>query len=130
MKNIIYVILIVFIIACDEDSVDKVDNSQLPYSLNGEWVLQSISCFCPLKVDYKKSQIWTFDTLNSTINIKNLKELEDDLSYEEGDYIYELNENVIHIKDNRSFLLTIKNNALQIGTSVADDVQMDFVRSE
>lgn len=104
-------------ISCSKDEVSD-------GSLEGEWVLTNVSCFCGFGEDYDftTTQI-SFDTNNNKVTIENNGEFT--FIKESGTYSYSGNGNRIVIDGERSYTFSVLNATLEIvfedNPNIADD---------
>jgi len=67
MKKSLYILLLLFILSCNNDEDNNTINP-----LNGKWFINNTSCFCGDTGNYTEEYIlWDIDTTNNTINIIN-----------------------------------------------------------
>lgn len=117
MKKLILFILIVCVVSCSKE--DLKDSS-----LEGEWILTKVSCYCGFGQDYDFSTSKVrFNTEENKITIENKGEFS--FLRESGTYNYSGNDNRISFDDNSSYIFRIEGTTLYLSfidePGIADD---------
>jgi len=127
MKKILILFLVVFSSCSNND--DEVDDN----SLNGEWTLTNVSCFCgfPDPPEFNLTQV-NFNSDNNEVTVTNTGSQV--YFREDGTYSYTGNGNRIRIEGDRSYDFEILGNTLELvfvdEPNIADDeVSYSFVRN-
>ncbi len=129
MKRFFWVMISILFISCNQDDGPVIQDT----ALNGEWILQDISCFCGFdpEVDFSETRLF-FDTENDKITVFN----DGDYQFfkESGEYYYGGQNNILNFADDTSYQFEIKGEQLSLvyldNPNIADDeVAYFFVRS-
>lgn len=118
MRKVLYSILfLMFLVSCSKNEVE--DNS-----LEGEWVLNNVACYCGYGEDYDfSSSTISFHTASNIITIENNGEYQ--FLRESGSYSYSGKGNTIKLDNGNSFLFEIDGDNLRLiyedDPNIADD---------
>ncbi len=128
MKKVLILFLILSVFSCSNND-DEVEDS----SLNGQWILTNISCFCgfPEEPNFEATLI-TFISSENNIVVENTGDFE--WFRANGTYNYSGDGNQITLEDGRSYDFEISGNTLELifvdEPNIADDeVNYSFVRN-
>ncbi|QLG45690.1 hypothetical protein [Costertonia aggregata] len=100
-KKLIFLVFTVFVVSCSKNN-DTPDD----ISLEGDWVLTNVICFCGFGQDYDFSgNTISFDTRANKITVQNTGEF--DFLAEPGTYAYSGSGNQITLND-RSYVFEIE----------------------
>ena len=112
--------MLVFLISCDSDNDPVIQDN----GLNGEWILQEVSCFCAFdaNVDFSETRlIFEIDTNTLTV----INEGTDRFFKESGEYRYDGQNNILDFTDNTSYQFEVTGNQLTLvyldNPEIADD---------
>ncbi|GMN09850.1 hypothetical protein MTsPCn9_18930 [Croceitalea sp. MTPC9] len=128
MKKVLILFLLIGFASCSNND-DEVEDG----SLNGQWTLTNVICFCgfPDPPEFNLTQLTFVSTSNEVIVSNN-----GSYTYfrEDGTYSYSGNDNQIIFENDQSFIFEINDNTLQLifvdEPGIADDeVTYSFVRS-
>ncbi|KAA2219591.1 MULTISPECIES: hypothetical protein [Maribacter] len=129
MKRFLGLMMLVYLISCDSDNDPVIQDT----GLNGEWILQEVSCFCAFdaNVDFSETRL-IFETDTNTLTVIN--EGTDRFFKESGVYRYGGQNNVLDFTDNTSYQFEVAENQLTLvyldNPQIADDeVVYSFRRS-
>ncbi|TLF46818.1 hypothetical protein [Maribacter aurantiacus] len=120
MKRFLGLVILVFLISCESDNDTIIQDT----GLNGEWILQEVSCFCAFdaNVDFSETRL-IFDTDANTLTVIN--EGTDRFFKESGEYRYGGQNNILDFTDNTSYQFEIDGNQLTLiyldNPQIADD---------
>lgn len=117
MKRIVLIFLVFITISCTKDKLEDA-------SLEGEWILTNVSCFCYFGEDYDfTSNSLTFNSKENEITVENNEEFT--FLMESGTYNYLGKDDQISFDDNRSYIFSIEGSTLSLSyvddPSLADD---------
>lgn len=120
MKRFLGLMILVFLISCDSDNDPIIQDT----GLNGEWILQEVSCFCAFDadVDFSETRL-VFDTQKSTLTV--IHEGSERFFKEAGEYKYGGQNNILDFTDNTSYQFEVTGNQLTLvyldRLEIADD---------
>lgn len=120
MKRFLGLMMSVFLISCDSDNDPVIQDT----GLNGEWILQEVSCFCAFdaNVDFSETRL-IFETDTNTLTVIN--EGTDRFFKESGVYRYGGQNNILDFTDNTSYQFEVAENQLTLvyldNPQIADD---------
>lgn len=109
MKRFLGLMMSVFLISCDSDNDPVIQDT----GLNGEWILQEVSCFCAFdaNVDFSETRL-IFETDTNTLTVIN--EGTDRFFKESGVYRYGGQNNILDFTDNTSYQFEVAENQLTL----------------
>ena len=129
MNRFLGLMILVFLISCDSDNDTIIQDT----GLNGEWILQEVSCFCAFdaQVDFSQTRL-IFETDANILTVIN--EGTDRFFKEAGEYQYGGQNNILDFTDNTSYQFEVSGNQLTLvyldNPNIADDeVAYFFSRS-
>ncbi|ASV30526.1 hypothetical protein [Maribacter cobaltidurans] len=128
MKRFFWVMISILFISCNQDDGPVIQDT----SLNGEWILQDISCFCGFdpEIDFSETRLF-FDTENDKLTVFN--DGDNQFFKQSGDYYYGGQNNILTFTDDTSYQFEIKGKQMSLvyldNPNIADDeVAYFFVR--
>lgn len=128
MKKILVVLFLVGFASCSSND-DEVEDD----SLNGQWMLTNVSCFCgfPNPPEFNLTQV-TFVSANNELIVLNSGSQV--YFRENGTYSYSGNDNQITFENDQSFVFEITDDTMQLifldQPEISDDeVTFSFVRN-
>ena len=129
MNRFLGLMILVFLISCDSDNDPIIQDT----GLNGEWILQEVSCFCAFdaQVDFSQTRL-IFETDANILTVIN--EGTDRFFKEAGEYQYGGQNNILDFTDNTSYQFEVSGNQLTLvyldNPNIADDeVAYFFIKS-
>lgn len=128
MKRFFLILVTALYLSCETDDQPVI----LDAGLNGEWILQEVSCFCAFdpEIDFSQTRI-LFDVENSLLTVFNEGNYQ--LFKEPGEYYYGGQNNIINFADDTSYQFEINGSQLSLvyldNPNIADDeVAYFFIR--
>lgn len=128
MKKVLIVFFLIGLVSCSDDANEVEDNS-----LNGEWTLTNVSCFCgfPDPPEFNLTQV-NFVAANNELIVLNTGSQV--YFREDGTYSYSGNGNRITLENENSYDFEVTGNTMQLifvdQPGIADDeVTYSFIRN-